>query len=177
MQRHEEPPQPLGQADTRILTLSVLKGVFGNVSDVPVSYVNAAGLAAERGVEVRETTSTTPYDYVNLITIRGGQHALAGTMVGLRGEARLVMLDDNAVDLPPAPHMLYVRNDDKPGMIGKVGTILGAAGINIDDMDVGRDPTGEPSTMVLAVGTPVPAEVLDELRRQDGIVSAQALRG
>ena len=64
----------LAEADTRILTLSVLKGVFANVSDVPVSYVNAPGLAADRGVEVRETTSTTPYDYVNLITIRGGQH-------------------------------------------------------------------------------------------------------
>jgi D-3-phosphoglycerate dehydrogenase / 2-oxoglutarate reductase len=167
----------LAEADTRILTLSVLKGMFANVSDVPVSYVNAPGLAAERGVEVRETTSTTPYDYVSLITIRGGQHALAGTMVGLRGEARLVMLDDNAVDLPPAPHMLYVRNQDEPGMIGKVGTILGAAGVNIDDMDVGRDPNGEPSTMVIATRGTVPGEVLEELRRQDGIVSAAVLEG
>jgi D-3-phosphoglycerate dehydrogenase len=167
----------LAEADTRILTLSVLKGIFANVSDEPVSYVNAPGLAADRGVEVRETTSTTPYDYVNLTTIRGGQHALAGTMVGLRGEARLVMLDDNAVDLPPAPYMLYVRNEDEPGMIGKVGTILGAAGVNIDDMDVGRDPNGEPSTMVLATRGPVPAAVLEELRRQDGIVSVHPLQG
>jgi D-3-phosphoglycerate dehydrogenase len=167
----------LAEGDTRILTLSVLKGVFAHVSEVPVSYVNAPGLAAERGVEVRETTSTTPYDYVNLITIRGGQHALAGTMVGLHGEARLVMLDDNSVDLPPAPYMLYVRNDDKPGMIGKVGTILGAAGVNIDDMDLGRDPNGEPSTMVLATKGPVPPEVIARLRTEAGIVSVQALVG
>jgi D-3-phosphoglycerate dehydrogenase len=62
-------------------------------------------------------------------------------------------------------------------MIGKVGTILGVAGINIDDMDVGRDPNGEPSTMVLATRGPVPTAVLDELRRQDGIVSVHPLQG
>ena len=78
-----------------------------------------------------------------------------GEKVGLQtGEARLVMLDDNSVDLPPAPFMLYVRNDDKPGMIGKVGTILGASGVNIDDMDV-----------------------VARLRTEDGNVSVHALQG
>ena len=76
----------LGEADTRILTLSVLKGVFGSVSDEPVSYVNAPRLAAERGVEVRESSSPVARDYVNLITVRGGDHAIGGTLVGLRGE-------------------------------------------------------------------------------------------
>jgi D-3-phosphoglycerate dehydrogenase len=165
----------LAEADTRILTLSLLKGVFAYVSEVPVSYVNAPGLAADRGVEVRETTSATAYDYVNLVTVRGGSHALAGTIVGLRGESRLVMLDDNTLDVPPAPFMLYVRNDDKPGMIGKVGTLLGEAGINIDDMDLGRDPNGEPSTMVMATKQPVPPEVVARLRAEEGIVSVHAL--
>ena len=165
----------LAEADTRILTLSVLKGVFAHVSETPVSYVNAPGLAADRGVEVRETTSATSYDYVNLVSVRGGNHSLAGTIVGLRGESRLVMLDDNTLDVPPAPYMLYVRNDDKPGMIGKVGTILGQAGINIDDMDLGRDPTGEPSTMVMATKQPVPADVVARLRAEEGIVSVHAL--
>jgi D-3-phosphoglycerate dehydrogenase len=165
----------LAEADPRVLTLSLLKGVFALASDVPVSYVNAPRLAADRGVEVRETTSTTAYDYVNLITIRGGQHALGGTLVGLHSESRLVMLDDNTVDLPPAPFMLYVRNEDTPGMIGKVGSILGQAGVNIDDMDVGRDPNGEPSTMVLAVREAVPPDVVARLRAEDGIVSVHAL--
>ncbi len=165
----------LAEGDTRILTLSVLKGLFSRVKDVPVSFVNAPLLASERGVEVKEVTSTTSHHYVNLITVRGGEHALAGTVVGLRGEPRLVMLDDTTIDLPPADHMLYVRNDDSPGMIGRVGTILGEAGINIDDMDVGRDDAGEPSTMVLATGTPVHPEVVERLRAEQGIVSAQAL--
>ena len=69
------------------------------------------------GVEVRETTTTAAHDYVNLVTVRGGDHAIAGTLVGLRGEARIVMVDDHDIDVPP-PHMLVVRNDDRPGMIG-----------------------------------------------------------
>ncbi|MGH9273281.1 MAG: phosphoglycerate dehydrogenase, partial [Acidimicrobiales bacterium] len=84
----------LADSDTRILTLSVLKGVFGRVSEEPVSYVNAPRLAEERGVEVRESSSSTSHEYINLITIRGGDHAIGGTLVGLRSEPRLVMVDD-----------------------------------------------------------------------------------
>ena len=72
----------LADSDTRILTLSVLKGVFGRVSEEPVSYVNAPRLAEERGIEVRESSSSTSRDYVNLVTIRGGDHAIGGTLVG-----------------------------------------------------------------------------------------------
>ena len=107
----------LADSDTRILTLSVLKGVFGRVSEEPVSYVNAPRLAEERGIEVRESSSSTSRDYVNLVTIRGGDHSIGGTLVGLRGEPRIVMVDDHSVDVPPAEHMLVVRNDDVPGMI------------------------------------------------------------
>src|SRR5690606_35292883 len=81
----------LADSDTRILTLSVLKGVFGRVSHEPVSYVNAPRLAEERGVEVRESSSATSHEYINLITIRGGEHSIGGTLVGLRAEPRIVM--------------------------------------------------------------------------------------
>ena len=125
--------------DSRILTLSVLKGVFGPVDDEPVSFVNAPQLAEERGVEVREIDVGHVGDYVNLITRRAAAAtSLAGTLVGQRGEPRIVMIDDHTVDVPPASHMLVVRNDDRPGMIGIVGTVLGDAGVNIADMDVGR---------------------------------------
>ena len=68
---------------------------------------------------------------MNLVVVRGGGHAVGGTLVGLRGEARIVMLDDHKVEMPPASHMLVVRNDDRPGMIGLVSTALGEAGVNI----------------------------------------------
>lgn len=165
----------IAEADTRILTLAVLKGMFGRGSAEPVSYVNAPLMAADKGVVVHETTSTRALDYVNLITVRGGHHSLAGTLAGLRGEERLARVDDNMVDLPPAANMLYVKNEDRPGMIGRVGTLLGEAGINIDDMDVGRDPHGEPSTMVVATSGPVPPEVVARLRAEPGILSVHPM--
>ena len=167
----------LAEGDTRTLTLAVLKGLFARASEVPVSYVNAPLMAAQRGVEVQETTSASPQDYVNLITLRGGHHALSGTVVGSRADHRLVMIDDNNVDLPPARHMLYVRNADQPGMIGTVASLVGSAGINIDDMDVGRDPNGDASTMMLATAQPVPADVVAKIAAEPGIVHVHALAG
>jgi D-3-phosphoglycerate dehydrogenase len=165
----------LGDADTRILTLSILKGVFGRVSEEPVSYVNAPRLAAERGVEVRESSSPVSHEYVNLLTIRGGDHSLGGTLVGLRGDPRLVMVDDYSVDVPPADHMLVVRNDDVPGMIAAVTGVLGDAGVNIDDMHLGRSPEGAAALMVLATDAEPADEVLTSIRALPGVVSANAL--
>jgi D-3-phosphoglycerate dehydrogenase len=165
----------LADYDTRILTLAVLKGVLGELTDEPVSYVNAPQLALEHHLEVHETRYSEGHDYVNLVTVRGGEHAVAGTLFGLRDEARLVMVDDHTVDIPPARHMVVVRNDDRPGMIGFVGTRVGQAGVNISDMDVGRSPSGEAALMVLSTDQPLPAAVLDDLRAQPGILHVHAL--
>ncbi|MEN3316110.1 MAG: D-3-phosphoglycerate dehydrogenase / 2-oxoglutarate reductase [Acidimicrobiaceae bacterium] len=167
----------LADYDTRILTLAVLKGLLGNGSDEPVSYVNAPQLAAERGIEVKETKTSAAHDYVNLITLRGGDHALAGSLFGLRAEARLVMVDDHTVDIPPARHMVIVRNEDRPGLIGLVGATVGQSGVNISDMDVGRSPAGEAALMVLSTDQPVPAPVLDELRAAPGILHVATVGG
>lgn len=161
----------LGGYDNRILTLSVLKGFFGRISDEPVSYVNAPALAEAHGIEVREVATTTTVDFVNLITLRRGEHSMSGTLAGLRAEPRLVAVDGHGVDVPPSPHMLIVRNEDRPGMIGLVGTVLGEAGLNIADMDVGRAPTGEAAMMVVALTEAVPAVVVETLRATDGITS------
>jgi D-3-phosphoglycerate dehydrogenase len=165
----------LAEDDTRILTLSLLKGVFGKVSEEPVSYVNAPRLAAERGVEVRESSSATSHDYVNLVTIRGGGHAIGGTLVGVRGEPRIVMLEEHTIDVPPADHMLVVRNDDVPGRIAAVTSELGAAGINIDDMHLGRSPEGAAALMVMATGIAVPDDVQQRIAALDGVVSVAVL--
>ena len=165
----------IGGYDTRILTLSLLKGFFGRITDDPVSFVNAPKLAEEHGITVTETSSTTSQAYINLVTVRGAGHSIAGTLVGVNGEARLVELDDHRVDVPPAAHMLVVRNDDRPGMIGKVGTIVGEASVNIADMGVGQAPSGASAMMVLATAQPVPESVCAALRAVDGIVSVDAL--
>jgi D-3-phosphoglycerate dehydrogenase len=165
----------LADYDTRILSLSLLKGFFGRVSDEPVSYVNAPKLAEERGIAVRESKTTTAHDFVNLITVRAAGHALAGTLVGLRGEPRIVMVDDHLVDVPPAKHMMIVRNDDRPGVIGLVGSVLGEAGLNIADMDVGQSPDGVAALMVISTTEPVPVDVQERLRGEDLIISVHAI--
>jgi len=165
----------LADYDTRILTLAILKGLFGPASEEPVSYVNAPQLAADRGVEVRETKTSVAHDYVNLVSIRGGAHAIAGTLSGLRGEPRIVMLDDHAIEVTPSRHMLVVRNEDRPGLIGFVGSVLGGAGVNISDMRVGRSPTGEAALMVLSTDQAVGDEVVEQLRSDPGVVRVHTI--
>ena len=133
----------LAEYDTRILTLSVLKGLFSAATDEPVSFVNAPQLAEERGLSVRATTALASQDYVNLITLRGcgssgSSHALSGTLFGLRAEPKIVMVDDHDIELPIARSMLVVRNDDRVGMVAVVAEILRDAGMNIVDLKLGR---------------------------------------
>ena len=157
--------------DTRILTLSVLKGLFGAVSDEPVSYVNAPQLAAEKGVEVRDTTTSSSVDWINLVSVSGGGHQIAGTLVGKRGEARLVQIDGHSLDVPPSPNLIVIHNDDRPGVIGRVGTALGDAGANIADTDVGRSASQGAAVMVIATTAPVDDDVVATLTAADGVTS------
>ena len=161
--------------DTRILTLAALKGFFGSVTDEPVTYVNAPQLARDHGVEIRETNCATSADFVNLITLRGGDRSLSGTLVGRRGEQRIVMIDDHSFDVPPADHMLMVKNDDRPGVIGIVGTLLGNAGVNIADMDVGAAADAGTAIMLIAPTGEVGDDVLAQLRVAPGIISVDVL--
>jgi D-3-phosphoglycerate dehydrogenase len=162
--------------DCRVLTLSILKGVLAPVVAEPVSFVNAPQIAEQRGISVRETTSSDALDYVNLIVVRGDQGThVAATLFGKQQAPRIVGIDGHQVDLPPASHMLVVHNDDSPGMIGRVASVLGDAGLNISNMDVGQSPSGEAALMVIATDTAVPAEVVDEVTRQPGVQSARAI--
>ena len=157
--------------DTRILTLSVLKGFFGAVSTEPVSYVNAPTLAEEQGVEVNESSTSSTVDWINLISLSGGGRQIAGTLVGLKAEPRLVQIDGHSVDVPPSEHLIIVRNDDRPGGIGRVATALGDAGVNIADMDVGRSSRADGALMVIATSEAITPEVEQALRSADGVTS------
>jgi D-3-phosphoglycerate dehydrogenase len=167
----------IGGYDTRILGLATLKGFFGGISDEPVTFVNGPQLAREHGIETREINSTTSEDYVNLITISGGGHAISGTLQGRRGEQRIVGIDGHTFDVPPADHMLMVTNDDRPGVIGTVGVLLGDAGVNIADMDVGRAEQPGTAVMLIAPTGEVSDTVLEALRAAPGIISVDVLRG
>ena len=142
----------------------------------PVSYVNAPQLAAERGLEVKESKNSTAYDYVNLITLRGDRHSVAGTLVGARGGARLVMVDDHKVEVPPTRHMLVIHNDDRIGMIALVSGAVAEARVNISNMAIGKSPNGETALMVMATDGPVPPAVTERLAATPGILDVSVVQ-
>ena len=152
--------------DCRVLTLSVLKGVLGPVVDEPVSFVNAPQLAEERGlVGARDDVVVgarlrEPHRAARPHRRRAAPTSRARCTASRTPRASS-RIDDHIVDLPPSSHMLVVRNDDTPGMIGTRRHDPRRRGINIDDLDLGRGPQGDAALMVLSTSTPVPAEVVD----------------
>ncbi len=160
----------LASNPTGILTLSVLKGLFAATTEDPVSYVNAPALAESRGLSVQEISASASPQYKSLVTLRSGTHMVAGTLAGARTEPRVVLVDNHTVEVPPADHMLVVHNDDRPGMIGVVGTALGDAGISISSMAVGPSEEGHTALMVLSTSEAASTELVDRLRRTDGIL-------
>ena len=165
----------IGGYDNKITELSVIRGLLGATSDQPVTFVNALDVAKDSGLKIRSVATTSTSDYVNLITIRGAGHSIAGTLGGPKGEPRIVLVDDHTVDLPPADHMIIVRNDDRPGVIGRVGTVLGESGINIDDMHVGRSPEGMGALMVISTTASVDASAAERLLGADGVTEVYVL--
>ena len=163
----------LAAGDTRILTLSLLKGLFGAGSEEPVSYVNAPQIADARGMEVRETKSTTSHEYLNVVKVKGGGHGIAGTLFGLRGEPRIVMIDDHDVELPLAANLLVVQNDDRIGMMALVTATVAEAGVNIADMRLGRSPSGGTALTAITSDQAFPDDLRDRLAGQPGILDVR----
>src|SRR5206468_139074 len=169
----------LAEHDTRVLTLAALKGALARVVHEPVSFVNAAMIARERGIGVSERKSSESRDYVNLMSLRAateaGDVAVAGTLVGGRDGERLVRVYDFDVDMAPARYMAFFLYEDRPGVIGTVGTLLGNAGINIASMEVGRREVGGRALMGLTVDSPIPSEALAEIERAIGAERARSI--
>ncbi len=156
------------QYDVKVLELAALKGVFSDVVEESVSYVNAPLLAAERGLAVRLVTDPESPDHRNLITLRGtladgSQVSVSGTLIGISQRERLVEVDGYDVDIEPSEHLAFLRYEDRPGMVGTVGGILGEAQVNIAGMQVARDAKGGHALVALSVDSAIPAAVLEEI--------------
>ncbi len=154
--------------DVKVLELAALKGVFSSVVEDQVSYVNAPLLAAERGTAVRLVTDPDSPDHRNLITIRGtladgSQVSVSGTLVGIHQKERLVEVNGYDIDIEPTDHLALLTYDDRPGMVGTVGQILGDANVNIAGMQVSRDSKGGQALVALSVDSAIPAETLTEI--------------
>ncbi len=169
----------IAEQDTRLLTLAATKGLVQVGAEETVNYVNAPTLAAERGLQVSEARDRRSPDYTNLITLkavdREGELNTAGTVFGPRNRMRLVQVYRHDIDIEPSAHMVFLRYEDVPGMIGRIGTIIGGHGINIAFMNVGRKKVEGKAVMGLALDDPLPASVLDELRNIPGVDGVRAV--
>ena len=157
----------LAQYDTRLLTVAALNGAFQGRSDQPVNYVNAPLIAAERGVEVREERSRSARDFTNLVRVEavtdGTSLQVAGTTIGNEDRLWLVSALGFELEMEFAPLLVLFRYDDVPGVIGKVGTLFGEAGVNIANMAVSRTRQGGQALMALSIDTPAPPSLVERI--------------
>ncbi len=156
------------------MTLSCLIGFLQHIVGDGVNWVNASYIAKNRGVAVRETSTTEAKNYSNLITMRARtgeeEHHISGTL--LNGDMRIVRVDDYRIEIVPARYMLVTTHNDRPGVVGKIGTLLGNENVNIASMQLGRKEARGEAMMVLQVDEEMPAETLSKVKELDVITSA-----
>ena len=164
--------------DTSAVTLAVLKGVLTPVVGENVNYVNASLIAAERGIKVVEAKASRLEEFANLLALdlRSDGHTLSlqGTL-SARRQPRIVKIDRYFVEATPEGHMLILRNEDRPGLIGQLGTLLGGAGINIAGMSNGRDEPGGTAITVVNIDHAVPPEVLARVKKLRHVLDAKLI--
>ena len=129
--------------DTRLLGIAVLVGILSGHTEVPVNLVNAPAMAEERGIELTELSEVSSEDFTELIKVRVGEVEVAGTGVGPRNVPYLVGVWGHSFYMPFADHLAIFRYDDRPGMIGRVGTAFGEHGVNIVSAAVGAEASGD----------------------------------
>ncbi|KGN37050.1 phosphoglycerate dehydrogenase [Knoellia subterranea] len=151
--------------DVSVWELSALKGVFTDISEDPVTYVNAPLLAKERGCEVRLLTDAVSEEFRNVTTLRGtladGRTvSVAGTLTGPKMVQKLIGIDGFDLEVPISDHMAFFSYKDRPGVVGVIGRLLGEADVNIGGMQVDRDESTGAALVALTVDNKIPAEVV-----------------
>jgi D-3-phosphoglycerate dehydrogenase len=154
----------LAEHDTRLLTVAALNGAFQGHTDQPVNYVNAPVVAADRGIDVVEEKRRSSRDYTNLVAVSADNVRVAGTTIGKDARHFLVRALGFELEMELAPRMAFLLYDDIPGVIGRVGTLFGAAGVNIANMTVSRNRAGGKALMALSIDSPATSELREQLR-------------
>ena len=157
----------LAEHDANLLVAAAIEGVLQPFTEERINAVNARLIAGNRGIKLIERRTRTQSSYSSLITIRMQNHEIAGTV--LMGEPRAVRIDSFRVDLVPEGRFLVSRHSDRPGVVGRVGSILGEHDVNIASMQVGRDAPRGSAMMILAVDERVTDDVLSRLREVAGM--------
>jgi D-3-phosphoglycerate dehydrogenase / 2-oxoglutarate reductase len=169
----------LSDYDTRLLTSAALNGAFQGRFEQPVNYVNAPLLAEERGIEVVEQRRRSSRDFTNLVRVgvvaNGDELRVAGTTIGRENRIWLVSALGFELEMELAPLLVFFRYDDVPGVIGRVGTMFGEAGVNIANMAVSRTRRGGKALMALSIDNDPPPELVEHIRAE-GFDDARFIR-
>ena len=160
----------IAEENTQPLTTYLLVGLIQPYMDQPVNVINAPVFAQERGVEVRHTTSAKVKEFTNVVEVKivtdQGTRTAKGTIFGNRFP-RVIAIDGYSMELKPEGCVLILFNDDRPGVVGKYGTILGKSGINISDMTFSRKREPKKAVVGINLDSPPPQKVIEEIRSQE----------
>ena len=159
--------------DSTILATSALKGALIAAGSEDVTYVNAPGLASERGITSSVTTDPESPLYRSMISLHaalpnGKTVIVDGTLMGIRKVEKIIAIDKFDLDLPPTSNLLFLRYGDRPGVVGGVGSVLGSAGVNIGGMQVSRNEAGGEALMAITVDTPLAADLVAKVQKETG---------
>ena len=166
------------QLNTAPVNIALLKGFLTPILDETVNFVNAPVITKERGIEVKEMKSPDGGDYQSMIILRvkadRKEHRLSGTLLG-RTDPRIVRIDDFAVEIVPEGTMLFMYNNDRPGVIGNIGSYLGKCNINIARMHFGREREGGMAISVVNIDSPISESQLEDLKKMPNILSVKVV--
>ncbi len=158
------------------LTVALLKGLLDPITDIPVNYINAPLLARQRGISVSETGGLARLSYANLLSCRvawdGGERMIAGSLLG-HESPRVVQVDDFMIDAQPEGTILVMESIDVPGVIGRVGTLLGEHEINIAEWRLGRVAPAHQVLSFINLDAEAPPDVLARLAQLEGVVGVR----
>ncbi len=164
--------------DVAPITIACLKGLLDKVMDTYVNFVNAPFVAKERGIKVVEIKSSRPTDFTSSITIKvktkGEENIVEGALFGKK-EPRIVRIDKFFLDAVPEGYLLLLHNEDKPGVIGNVGTLLGANGVNIARLHLGRQSVGGEAVSVWSVDTPISKGLMEKILKLPHMISVRVV--
>lgn len=166
------------EINTAPVTIAAIKGFLTPILEETVNFVNALFIAKERGIEVKETKSTDAGDYQSMVLMRlkakDKETHLAGTLFSKK-DPRIVAIDNFKVEIVPDGDLLFIYNNDKPGVIGNIGTLLSKNDINIARMHFGRETVGGRAISVVTIDTPAKPQVIEEIKRLPNILSVKQI--
>jgi D-3-phosphoglycerate dehydrogenase len=161
------------------ITMALIKGILEPILNEPVNFINAPIIARERGIKIVESKSTESIDFTNMISLfvktSRETSRTAGAVFG-KNNPRIVRVNDFTVEIIPEGYMLAVSNEDRPGVIGNLGTTLGNQNVNIARLHLSRDAAAKKALVILNTDSPVSSDVLDKLRKLPHVISVTPIK-